>query len=491
MEKSLLLRKSLFSLVFLFLGFPLVILAFNVPLGAATWDPFLGTVVAGALKQSIFSLLLTLFLSFIGTFGLISLKAKVSKINFQIFCFLISIPAFLPPIIVVVLGVKSLGQLYTGLSGVVLYHLIMNIGLITYLLFNQLNDKAQLWMRDSYIMAVSPLKFILKGLLPEIKEDLFAISFYLFVLYFFSFSVPFLVGGSQYGGIEVFIYEKIVFLGQWSEALHYTFVLFLLLLILSSWVRSPSGYSLNKIESIENYSSYLGFTILSVIPLLPFLLILLGFVEVLLGQFMVFNWNENWQEIRVSLFTGLSVALCSFVILSLLVFCFMNHRWTRILISWVQPGWVIVGFSFLLISGNDSFWRLILMILALSILYLPYLLRLNFFGSLNDLKDQVKVSRNFPVSWWTVFKQVLWPQTLPTICLLSGLAGVWACGDFAMGDILIDPSQGGSLALKMKHLLSNYRLEKAIELSLPLIVCCAIIMAVFQGFSYVSRKKTI
>ena len=73
------------------------------------------------------------------------------------------------------------------------------------------------------------------------------------------------------------------------------------------------------------------------------------------------------------------------------------------------------------------------------------------------------------------------------ICFLSGLGALWACGDFALSGMLLGDDM--TLALQMKSLFTNYRLEQALVLLIPLVILSVIIFLIFQGLSYVCRRS--
>lgn len=489
MEKSFLLRKLVFAFVLIFLTFPLLYLLSFIDGRWVDFDPFLFVVLEGALVQALLSTTITLFVGFVGALGLIGLRQKLNVTSYQTLSLLAVLPSFLPPIIIIVLGGYGLRSLPTGLSGVVFFHSLMNIGLVSVMLSRVISVKAPRWLRGSLLANVPMSKFILRGLLPELKFELLRLSFYFMILYFFSFSVPLMVGGLSYGGLEVFIYEKILLFGKWSEALQYSLLLFILLFLCSYFVADKQ--SKPEVSSSGDRALLRFFTTspLSSVALAPTVFLALSLVFALVTSVGKLDINSWWLPMRGSLIIGMSTGLSVFILLSLLSFSFLSQRLSRYFLSLVSPGWVVVGFAFLLMPGDQPGLSLLKVGIALSILYLPYLFRLQFFQTLKDLRGQVELAQVFPVSWWKVFSQVIWPQCLPAICFLSGLAGLWACGDFALTGIVVSGSNTSSLALDMKNLISSYRLEQSLLLLLPLLFSTFIVFFLFQGLSYVGRRK--
>lgn len=454
------------------------------------WDPHLLPVLKGALVQSLLSTVLTVGLGALGALGLIDLSLKLSKRGFFLLQFLVILPSFIPPIMVVTLGAKTLGYIPTGLFGVVLFHCLMNLGLMSLLVYKFLDAKASHWIRFARVANVPKSRFLINGLFPELNMQLRFWSFYFFILYFFSFSIPFLVGGSQYGGVEVFIYEKVLFLGQWSEAIQYCLLLFILIFGLSFLLKGSDGYG-TLVRSKHDLLKYLNVPLFSIINLAPLFFVGIGLLLSIVGKESLFNFGSWGDEMRGTLVIGLSVGAVVFLLLCLLTFAFVNERYEKWLLAFVHPGWVFVGFAFLLVGGRGSGFDYLKIIFSLALIYLPFVYRLHFHQHLKELKNQVRITQTMSCSWWKVFNQILWPQMIKPISLLSGVAGLWACGDFALTGMLSQTTQTTSLALQMKSLLSNYRMEEAMLLLWPLLLCSAVVFFAFQGIGYVSGRKTL
>ena len=124
------------------------------------------------------------------------------------------------------------------------------------LVFRQLIDVSGDWVRFARVAGVPFWKFFLKGLIPELKPQWTWWGFYFFILYFFSFSIPFLVGGVEYGGLEVFIYEKVMFLGKWAEAIQYSFVLFLIFILISFCLKKNDDF-FNRNNGVSGFTHLL------------------------------------------------------------------------------------------------------------------------------------------------------------------------------------------------------------------------------------------
>ncbi len=497
MEKSILLVASQFFRKLIFLSvlggliFPLLFLVSHFSLQKIYWDPFLIAILRGAFTQTALSLVFTITFGFFGALSLFSLRRSLTEKQFYVLSFLLISPSFIPPIMVVLLIAKSLSYLPTGLEGVVFYHAIMNIGLVSVLLHRQIDKKAKSFARDNLVSGVSCRRFIFRGLLPEMRSDLSLLSFYFFILYFFSFSVPFLVGGSIYGGVEVFIYEKILLFGQWGEAIQYSFYLFVILFLLSKVFEKRENTHFWSSQSLSNYPRKYSPVSFIIGPLFPVVLLFIGLSLLFLNNWWAID-SASWLSlVRGTWFISLVTGILTFLFLTALSYAFLQNTIGRWLLSFVYPGWVILGFAFLLLPGESTLARMLKTSVALSFLYLPFVYRLIFHQVLKDLTFQVKVSSTFPVPWRKIFFNVIFPQVLPSIAFLSALSSLWAAGDFAITGLLINSHSSSTLAYEMKELMANYRLEKALMYMPSLLISSLLLFLLFSGIAYVSRSKNI
>ena len=479
-------RKAIFWLVVFYILFPLVFIFSHYRWGGEWfWDPLIPKILSGALIQALLSCLFTLFFGTLGAFGWLTCFSRQPSNKFRFVIFLALVPCLFPPLFVVLLSCKAIDSLPTGLGGIVFFHCLMNVGLCSLLLFKIMEEKIFQFYPLSLINGTSPFKFITRGLIPELKSDFLTLGFYFIILYFFSFSIPLLVGGSRFGGVEVFIYEKIILMGQWNQALHYSLLLFLSLYILSFFIPDFQPSETSENHGNRKLLSRLGHPLFLHIGLCPAYLVLIGLIRIL----MEWNWENPllwWNSIRGTLITGLLTGLLVFTLLSMIGFSFFNKKFSRFFLTFINPGWVVVGFSFLLMGENIFFSKFIKSSMALSLLYLPFLFRLSFQQKLKDLNKQVLVSGLFPVSWFKTYRELIFPQSLPLICFLSGLAAFWACGDFALTGLVINNDSLSTLALDIQALIQNYRLEQALVLFIPLMILSFLVFFVFQGLSHIS-----
>jgi thiamine transport system permease protein len=491
LEKSLFLRKLVGATVLLVLLFPLFNILRYGGLGAFEWEPSLITIVWGAIVQSGLSTIITMSMGTLGAMGLLQLRFRVSQHLFRWFSFLLVVPSFIPPLIIITLAVATLSFLPRGLWGVVFFHVFMNVGLASLLLYSSFWKNWPPAIREARILGAHTNKILTQVLFPIIVGDIISISFYFFVLYFLSFSIPLLVGGFRYGGIEVFIYERVLLYGQWGESIYYALMLFLIILFLSRWVK-VNPVRLHKEQSMNpTLVKGVGSPYWVTLSCWPLVILV---VSLFLSSLKLLNTSADstfWLSLRGTFIVGMTTGTFLFVMLSMVSFCFLNQVFARILMSLFNPGWVLVGFSFLLLGVSGVTWPFLVLGLSLTIVYFPFLYRLAFNKHLGQLQSQVLLAQTFPVSWWRIWAQIIWPQSLVIICFLSGIAALWACGDFAMSEILLSTDLSSTLALDIKRSLETYRSDEALVLLYPLLLISFIVFMIFQGIAYVTCRNIL
>lgn len=482
---------TLFFLIVVGLLFPVFHLFWLIPSEPVQFDFTFLRVCLYTSLQALLSAVLTLMLGFSSGLGLISLKNRLSPLHFKTLIVFIIVPSFAPPIMVLLTVVSAVNFLPMGLWGIIFFHVLMNIGVVAALFFQMIYAEAGNWFKIACLSDVKVSRFILLGLVPELKFYFQSLFFYLFIIYFFSFSIPMVLGESLFGGVEIFIYEKIFLYRQWGAAIHYCVFLFFGILAFSYFFNRSSLATKSYLSEKRNEFKYFKADFLTLFALLPIGLILVGMIKSLLISQNLTYLTNLLELARGTALVGLLTGFLVFIILSVLSFCYMSLSFSKLLLGFVHPGWVLVGFSFLLL-GNDARHSVLLKnSVALMILFAPFLYRLSLFQKLEKLGHQVKVAQLFSVSWWKIFCMIIWPQVFATICFLSGLASLWACGDFALSSVVMSGSDISTLALEMKDLTTSYRFEKAIILLIPLLVVSSIVFFIFQGLSYVSRRKVL
>lgn len=485
MEKGFLLRRASLLFLILFFCFPVVYITFYI--GKLEWaiDEYFLFALRGSFVQAFLSSVATLSLAFVGALGLMSLRSSLELSKYRWVEILFLLPGFIPPLVFVLLNLKWFPSFPFGLWGVVLLHTLMNVGIVAVIFERLIRRKALPWSELCLVEGVGKLKFLTMGLLTNLKSEIMNLFLFVFITCFMSFSIPFLVGGVEYGGVEVFIYEKIFLFREWGQALSMSISLTLFFMIASFFIflRRENEWEVNRsIHATGLLKLPLGFLILA-LPL-PGL-----FFGLFPSWGDAFYQESIWSLVRGTAVLSVGCGLLTFVVTSIVGFSFLRGYQSRLLFSFVPPGWMFIAFSLFLLEPTTESYSYAKVIWGLTILFTPYLYRLIMFSDLMAVENQVDIARTMGVSWFKIYFQLIWPQLLPTICLVSGIAAFWAAGDFAISSVLFQ--QDVSLALRMKSLMLNYRTDQALVLVPVLLLVSIVIFSVFQGMGYVCRRKIV
>ncbi len=482
------LRQLLRGSLVLFLVFPFVFLIYQfrivgLPDMGEFWWAFKNSFI-----QSFFSAVLSLVLGFWAATGLIGISGTRyawSRPFLEILCLL---PNFLPPLFILLSILNAIDPFPMGLSGIIIIHTLMNFGLTAILLVGIFESKVGTLAELAYVEGASRWLFYTKGLFPYLKKDLFLLGLFVFVVCFGSFAVPLIVGGGRGTTLEVLIYEKIRLSNDWGGAVLIAFVqsLFIFSLSLvagrgqSAWNARPSNLSL-----LKGYSGIVLILGVSAVYLIGYVQ---GFIEGLPMISTLYDLQSAlaWNFLG-SLAIGLTTGLCCFFILMLIAFVSPKKWFGRFLSGYVAPSTALACFCLLIMGPNEGLYPFLKIPLALVLLSITSLFRMGWDSELQKLEPQVTVAYTMGASSWQCFREVLLPQLLTRAGLLSGLASVWACGDFAVSRILAH--RDVTLAMTTETLMSSYRLHQAIVLSSLVVVTGVVCFLIFAGGSRVLSRK--
>jgi thiamine transport system permease protein len=190
--------------------------------------------------------------------------------------------------------------------------------------------------------------------------------------------------------------------------------------------------------------------------------------------------------VLTSMVIAIGVGLLSLLFFLSIAFVTPHRGLERFLNGYLSPSPVITGFALLLVPLEGDLCNILKIIVALTLISLPLLYRWLVHASLAALASQVRVATLLGAGWRMILFEVVWPQVAPAVLRASGLAAVWASGDFALSAILADDVM--TLPLLMENLISNYRMEAAQVLMLPLLMVGGAVYFFFvQAGRYVAR----
>jgi thiamine transport system permease protein len=193
---------------------------------------------------------------------------------------------------------------------------------------------------------------------------------------------------------------------------------------------------------------------------------------------------ESWLT---SVALGLSVGCLHLLLFLLTAYILPHERLDRFLNGYLAPSPAVTGFALLLVPLEGDVAEFFKLTAALTLISFPLLYRWLAHSALTLVRGQVQVARALGADWRLILFEIVWPQAAPQLLRASGLAALWACGDFAVSGIV---GGGGlrTLPLLMQDLLGHYRIEAAQLLMLPLLATGLGLYVMFKGAArYVAR----
>ncbi len=403
-----------------------------------------------------------------GAFGLMSLPRSPWSAVFRTLSLL---PGFLPPLVVTTSAMQIWALFHSELRGfwaIVILHALVNTGLVAIAVERLIQSKMSRLTDLCAIEGVGRLRYLKDVLLPYLRPDLSVLFVMLFGFAMTSFSIPFLVGGSQYS-LEVLIFDKMKVSHDWGQALLMSLTQVALVLVLIRGVSRNSWT--DQVAALEKkfYGSFSG-------------LFVLGFVMMICmgGLFWgvsdgVADWRTHADYFSIEFYSALigslrlviAVSLFSFFGLLTISFLTPSPLLHSFLVGYLSPSPVIVAFALWTFGPNGGVWSEIKMALALTLLALPSLYRWKLASQLSGLRSQIQVAQLLGASSISIFRRVVFPQVAAVVFWLTGAACFWAAGDFAVTTILgFGHTTLGTLA---EGLVGSYRLELAAVISLLMV----------------------
>jgi len=388
------------------------------------------------------------------------------------------LPNMIPPLFVV-MGVLSWVTGWMkfpyGLGAVVLTHALMNAGLIAVALERLVLHRLGGAVEMAWTLGASRVRFWLEIGIPLLKQDLLCLFLFVFGISFTSFSVPLLLAGERTLTLETAILNLIRLEGRWDAAVILAAIQALSLLALS-WML-PRGFWPGR--AVMRSGSYLGVRALRFSVFLPLLWIVGGWS---VGALQA-GWRQFPQDLPLveafltTLAIGCGVGFLHLILFLVMAYVLPHEGLVRVMNGYLAPSTVITGFAFLLLPGEGDVMRLLKVILGISLISFPLLYRWMVHSAIASVSAHVQAARLMGASWSRILFEIVWPQVASQVLRASGLAALWAIGDFAMTGIIAGNLQ--TVPLLMEDLLGNYRIESAQLLMLPLLFVGLSVYAIF------------
>ncbi|MGE4133511.1 MAG: ABC transporter permease [Bdellovibrionales bacterium] len=381
------------------------------------------------------------------------------------------LPNAFPPLFVAMccLGYTDLwGQFPYGMGAVVVAHALLNSGLVALALQNLMQHRLGRLAEAAWTMGVRPIHFYRRVAWPLLRQEILLLTVFVFSIHLTSFSLPLLLGGSNSMTLEVGIFDAIRIHGRWDLALILAGLETLLVLGLATLVRRPF-WPRARLSTGCLFLRSPAFA--RPLCLLPGIILLGGWLMGIRSFSMELIESEILSQlvdsVLLTVIIGLGAGLTLAILLAMIVFVSPSSRLSRFLNGYLAPSPAIAGFGLLLLDP-DPILSQAMLILALALVTLPLLYRWLIHSRMQGLIHQVEVARSLGANWKQVFAHVTWPQMAPAVMQASGLAALWASGDFALAGILLNGE--ANLPLLIDDLMNRYQFEVAQLLLLPVLI---------------------
>ncbi len=422
---------------------------------------------------------------FIGAMGLISVSDR-PRLR-RIFSVLAITPNALPVIFIIFIFIEYLPWA-KGLSGIILAHSFLNIGLVSLSLYQLFQDKLSAYAELAWLEGATKWQFVTKLVLPLLRNDLARVFFFVFAICFASFAIPLMLAGNSVPTIEVLIYEQVRIAGDWTQAFILSAAEIFILWMLSIFLKNQ----LSAQETRAKANPLLSFSPGLIFALAPALLIISA-----LGRSLSHANRLNTSADFASLVTQATLAsaviaiasgFVSLVLLMALAYQKNTRFQKRILLGLSNPSSVILGFAILFCfrqTGAATFYKIIF---GLSLMHLPILYRLSWDNQMTKLKTQIELAETMGASSLQIFSKVTAPQLMRSGYQLAGLAALWSFADFTFARVVAEKDL--TLPQIFAQLSESYRFEQAESLLIPMIVGSLLCYVLFSGVGYVASRST-
>lgn len=432
----------------------------------------------------------SLALGILGGLGLFWLQRVAGKKISFVFEILILIPSLIPSFFVILSVLSVIEPFPFGWNGVILVHSIINVGLVSLLINKLIYSKLKNIGALCLIEGASSWRFLRTALFGYLRPDLIYLFIFIFISSLVSFNVPLLVGGLSGRTLEVLIYEKIVIEQNWSSAIGLSLVQMVLIFGVSRfqttvYVDTQSKDSNSVLRLAEwRWGLILPIVAFGIVFVSPMQAILNGIQQI---QVLKLSFNDYFEPIIFSLLIALMSGVFLFCIAMLVLIYIDSKVLQKFLKIYMPPGAVLIGFSFLILQRGIFLPVSFAISLGLTLLYFTSLYRMSLASSVEALQGQREVAIILGADRLLIFKKIIFPQMIKPLVLFAALGSMWACGDFALSKIL--SSHDFHLALVVKSLASQYRLDAAQLLALILYFISILLFVFWWSIGYVASRK--
>jgi thiamine transport system permease protein len=481
-------RVVVFLVIFFLLSPYLILLSHTGEMIMPDWSE-----VRWVIQNSILQALLSTFIAIVigllifrGIFYLKQINVNAKVVN--VVEFLCLMPSFLPALFTILIFLSVIEPFPMGIFGISLVHGVMYAGVIAITFAHLTQQKARGLLEVSYLMGASYRRTIVE-LFKMMKWDFLSVLVLIFSICFTSFSVPVALGGGKGTTLEILIYEKMRLSGDWSQGLILAFIQMAVVAVFSFLIMRNRGIQPAPIRKVPLLGSRWALLVL----LTYILFFLIGFmVFTLKGWSQVFEIQGLWQEVKEvlpqTIFLGIGSGLFMMMALLTIALGGSSYFLKRFLLAYVGPSVSLIGFAVIFLRPEARGAEVFYFILGNVILSVAALYKMGFEQVLGGLRGQMEVARLMGAGDIDTFVKIVFPQVLPTVFRLSGIAVLWAVGDFALCKVIF--TNDFLLAQIIDDLMSSYRIEAATALMSLMIGIGGGLSLIFVGMGNVFSNES-
>jgi ABC-type Fe3+ transport system permease subunit len=439
--------------------------------------------------QAALSSALAIVLGVVGGLGLLSLQ---SVVWIHVLETVAMIPAFLPPLFVVVgvLNVTSwMGHFPYGLIAVIATHALMNVGYVSTRVRRLFEARLGSMGELALIEGASSWRFLWIAL-RLLSDDLLVIGFVLFGVCLTSFAIPLILGGASGTTLEVLIYSRL----RWGAGLHQAVAMALIQIgvLFSLGIFLLRGLTVAKRQwSVRNPFQQHRFLLF--VALLPTVFIVGGLTQGLwvgiprfmsvLPQLPLMSW------ILCSLMVGITVGLGVFLLSSAIAFLLPHAGLQSFLVGFAQPSTAVFGLSLVILGAHSATAVFAKMVVGLTLILTPFVFRWVLLSPLFSLRDQIDSALVLGADRSQIFAKIVFPQIAWQLFQGAGLAAVWGACDFSLSSFVA--GRAWTLALGIDDMLAAYQHEMATVLLWIMFAVATFCYLIFAGVGYGLYQRSV
>ncbi len=451
------------------------------------------------LLQSGLSATSCVIVGFFCSWGLLGInnKHKAKKILEIFLC----LPAFLPSSVVLSAVMSWVPR---GLWGVVLVHIISNLGLISVMWWRVLQTRLSECAALAYAEGSSRLHFWQAVSLTLLRPFVFLFAFVFFICVG-SFAVPIVLMQGLGYTLEGLMYLKIQKLSTWGQAWGLGLLQMgvgVVGIIFAPFI-AAHFYESNTTKhfSPKFYHDTIHWLSVRWVLVIPFicgaLLLSLFGPGAWKGMAQILAHPRLWQEFSTaakgSLQIVLGVSVMTFFLgLGICFLCTRHMFLHRFLMVYVPPSSIMLGFGLLLsMYGFGVFYPKFFMCVGLFIVGFPFAYRLVLGESLAHGAPQMAVaSQMAKIMGAGVLMRFLYlqlPYLWAPIFISMSCISFWALGDFSVSAVI--STQNSTLALMLKSFLGSYHQDIAQAIALAVLIFGTFVAILFWNIGHGLSKK--